>query len=153
MEEERHPRDIKGRKAKAKDDLHDVAEECDWLKSKVDKFNAANTTIPFSELMFRIVETRQLIVAANIDLDTMELAGSNPEIKYGKYEISEIHGDHTALHPVTPREMVQNNIKRSLINNEKNQKLTEDLMIDRVDPCTSQSEEEETGSSLPLVFA
>ena len=144
MEVERHPRDIKGRKAKAKDDLHDIAEECDWLKSKVDKFIAENTTIPFSELMIRIEETRELIVAANIDLDTIELARSKPDITYGKYELSEVHGEHTRLHPVTPKEMVQNDIRQRLINNEENQRLTEELMKSIVVPYTNQDEENET---------
>ena len=137
MRVQRHPRDVKCRKLKTKSALNDIAEECEWLRNKVNKFNERNTTIPFNELIFKIMETRHLVTAANIDLDTITLAGSNPEIKYGQYEISEIHGEHTALHPVTPREMVQNNIKRSLANNEKNQKLTKSLMKSIVDPCPS----------------
>ena len=110
----------------------------------MDKFIAENTTIPFSELMIRIEETRELIVAANIDLDTIELAGSKPDITYGKYELSEVHGEHTRLHPVTPKEMVQNDIRQRLINNEENQRLTEELMKNIVAPYTNQDEETET---------
>ena len=68
MEVQRHPEDINREKVKLINELFDVEGEVHWQQSRLEQFMNENTRIPFNGLMSRLEETRELVVAARIDL-------------------------------------------------------------------------------------
>ena len=152
VEVTRQPEEINKAKTKLIDELFDVEGEVHWQQDRLEKFMNENTRIPFNELMNRLEETRELVVAARIDLETAVIAGIKPNITLGKYELTEIQEEHTEqivtqgdmFRGGMPGEPFQRELISRLINNSGNNRLTEDLMNTMLAPYTNRIIQDDT---------
>merc|ERR1712082_78936 len=143
LEVERHPEEIKIKKKKTKGELYEMEHEVDWLKNRAHEFINEDTEIPFCWLLDRLDNTKILLGIARHKIDTAAIAGSKPNITFGKYELTEIQEDHTEMQLVTqgdmfrggmPGEPFQRELMSRLIDNGDNNRLSEDLMHTMLNP-------------------
>ena len=98
-------------------------------------------------------KTQTLIGIARYDVDTAAIAGSKPNITFGKYEITEIQEEHTETQLVTqgdifrgsiPGEPFRRELISMLVNNNDNNRLTENLMNTIINPYTNRATQDDT---------